>query len=201
MDIFHPYLRKLGTFVNPFGEIIEPGKYWSRTEILESPSPVPKKSGIYGWYFREIPPTVPIENCIRHENFTLLYVDIAPRQGYKPTNQNLARRIRSHMRGNAYGSTLRLSLGCLLSQKLGITLQRVGSGDRLTFGNGEEILSNWMSENAYVTWLVRDEPWLFEDQLIKMLSLPLNLKGNESHPFHPILTKFRSECRHEALTN
>lgn len=182
-------------------EIINPTKLWSRNDLLTNPSLVPKRAGVYGWYFCEIPPSVPIGNCIRHNDLTLLYIGIAPRRGDKPTKQHLARRIRSHMRGNAYGSTLRLSLGCLLSQKLGISLQKVGSGDRLTFGNGEDILSNWMSENAYVTWLVRDEPWLLEDQLIKMLSLPFNLKGNESHPFHPILTKIRSQCRHEALTN
>ena len=39
-------------------------------------------------------------------------------------------RIRYHFRGNAEGSTLRLTLGCLLIKPLGIELRRVGSGKR-----------------------------------------------------------------------
>jgi hypothetical protein len=43
--------------------------------------------------------------------------------------------------GNAEGSTLRLSSGCILAEQLGIQLRRVGSGKRLTFGTGEQRLS------------------------------------------------------------
>ncbi|MER6923283.1 GIY-YIG nuclease family protein [Streptomyces spiralis] len=56
-----------------------------------------------------------------------------------------ARRGRYHYRGNAAGSTLRLTLGCLF----GLELRRVGSGTRLTFGRvGEARLSQWMAANA-----------------------------------------------------
>jgi hypothetical protein len=201
MNLYLPNLNEIGTVVDIYSEIIEPSKYWSRTEILANPSPVPKQPGVYGWYFREIPPDVPIDNCIRHNDLTLLYVGIAPRQGDKITRQNLARRIRYHLRGNAYGSTLRLSLGCLLGQQLGIKLQKVGSSKRFTFGIGEDILSNWMSRNAFVTWLVRDNPWTMEAYLLHMLSLPLNLRGNENHPFHPVLSGIRHSCKQQALTN
>ncbi|WP_374939609.1 GIY-YIG nuclease family protein [Streptomyces sp. UH6] len=48
-----------------------------------------------------------------------------------PTStQNLRKRVRYHCRGNAAGSTLRLTLGCLP----GLELRRVGSGKRMTFG-------------------------------------------------------------------
>ena len=78
-----------------------------------------------------------------------------PRDGSKPSRRNLATRILNHLRGNAYESTLRLTLGCLLAKELGIRIQRIGSGDRLTFGPGERILSGWMAENAFVTWALR----------------------------------------------
>ncbi|WP_432763024.1 GIY-YIG nuclease family protein [Actinomadura xylanilytica] len=73
----------------------------------------------------------------------------------RPSSQHLRRRIRYHYRGNAYGSTLRLSLGCLL----GLELRRVGSGTRLTFAQmGEATLTEWMHEHAQVCWIKHPEP-------------------------------------------
>ncbi|MFD6277776.1 GIY-YIG nuclease family protein [Streptomyces sp. NPDC060209] len=76
----------------------------------------------------------------------LLYVGIAPRyMANRTSTQNLRKRVRYHFRGNAAGSTLRLTLGCLL----GLELRRVGGGKRMTFGKeGEAALSQWMAENA-----------------------------------------------------
>ena len=80
------------------------------------------------------------------------------------------------MRGRpAEGSTLRKTLGCLLSGELGIQLRRVGSGNRKTFVNGEPVLSALMAENAFVSWATRDRPWELENALIAGLDLPLNL--------------------------
>jgi hypothetical protein len=47
---------------------------------------------------------------------------------------DVARGVRYHYRGNTAGSTLRLTLGCLL----GLELRRVGSGKRMTFGKAGE---------------------------------------------------------------
>ena len=116
----------------------------------------------------------------------------------RPSSQNLRTRVRYHFRGNAEGSTLRLTLGCLLEHDLGTELRRVGSGRRKTFGPAEAKLSDWMRRNARVVWTVRDEPWLLEDELIRELSLPLNLQGNQAHPFHPELTHIRSEAKARA---
>jgi hypothetical protein len=41
--------------------------------------------------------------------------------------------IKDHYTGNAEGSTLRKTLGCLLADELGIQLRRVGSGKGMTF--------------------------------------------------------------------
>lgn len=96
----------------------------------------------------------------------------------------------NHYRGNAYGSTLRLTLGCLLARSLTIELQRVGSG-RLTFGTGEAKLSRWMEENAFVAWMPVALPWDVEHLLISTLSLPLNIAGNSAHPFYTALKATR----------
>lgn len=126
----------------------------------------------------------------------LLYVGIAPS---RPQSSNtLRKRIKYHLRGNADGSTLRLSLGCLLADELGIELCRLGSSGRKTFGPDEAVLSAWMAENAFVTWTEHPEPWHLEDELIRGLSLPLNLRGNERHPFYPQLAAIRKGMKQQA---
>jgi hypothetical protein len=93
------------------------------------------------------------------------------------SEQPLWDRIRHYMEGNAEGSTLRLTLGCLLAEKLGIELRRVGSGKRRTFADGESALSAWMGENAFDCWMETGEPWRVEAQLIT--SVPATESGPE----------------------
>lgn len=173
----------------------------SAKRVFDKPCPVPKSSGLYAWFFKEIPPGVPVEQCRKYNNLTLLYIGISPKSSPKKAGaktQTLRTRIRNHYRGNAEGSTLRLSLGCLLSAELEIKLQRVGNGKRLTFSRGEHILSNWMHYNAFVHWIENDQPWTLEERLIKNVSLPLNLAHNEKHPFYPMLKEMRRKARTEA---
>jgi hypothetical protein len=104
------------TIVPMIDALRRPHRLWTRPDVLQRPSPGPAARGIYAWFFREIPKGVPIENCTTHDGFTLLYVGIAPsREGSKAT---LRRRLRQHYAGNASASTLRLTLGCLLSLPL-----------------------------------------------------------------------------------
>jgi hypothetical protein len=157
--------------------LLRPTKLWTCTDLLARPCPVPASAGVYAWFFDWCPQGVPIEGLVRSNGFVLLYVGISP----KPPNavgtasrQTLRSRLRYHFRGNAEGSTLRLSLGCLLSQNLGIELRRVGSGRRMTFGAGERVLSDWLERTARVAWLACDQPWRIEKHIIRSVSLPLN---------------------------
>lgn len=184
--------------MSAFEAITRPARLWTRGEALARPTPLPAAPGVYGWYFREVPGGAPTDGCIRIADLTLLYVGISPKappaNGARPSSQNLRTRIRYHYRGNAYGSTLRLTLGVLL----GLRLRLVGSG-RLTFGPDEALLNDWMTENALVTWVEAAEPWVAERQLIETLDLPLNLDGNRSHPFWSELSARRREARHAAV--
>jgi hypothetical protein len=183
-------------------ELKRPARLWGRAQILTRPCPVPRVPGVYGWYFRDVPPGVPIDDCLHVQGASLLYVGISPKQsprnGGPPSRQQLANRVRYHFRGNAAGSTLRFTLGCLLAEILRIELRRVGSGDRQTFATGEYRLSDWMADNAFVCWIPTENPWIVEDMLISKLSLPLNLQGNEGHPFHRVLRALRSLHRSRA---
>ena len=126
---------------------------------------------------------------------SLLYVGISPKappkNGVKLSKQTMSEQIRYHYQGNAEGSTLRLTLGCLLSGELDIELRRVGSGRRMTFSEGEAVLSQWMADNAFVCWQQEDAPWLRERELIEELPLPLNLDGNKSNPFAAMVSGLR----------
>ena len=114
--------------------------------------------------------------------------------GRSPSRQTLQDRVRYHYGGNAEGSTLRKTLGILLADELGIELRRVGSGKRMTFVDGEQKLSAWMAENAFVSWVVDPEPWLVEHHLIRSLDVPLNLEGNAHNRFHRDLTDRRANA-------
>lgn len=122
----------------------------------------------------------------------LLYIGISPKEpptnGRMPSRSTLRQRLRTHYAGNAAGSTLRKTLGCLLGDDIGVTLRRVGYGDRYTFGNqGEQALDRWMDEHARVAWFETTQPWLLERRLLASgLSLPLNIRDNPcvAHTLH-----------------
>jgi len=172
-----------------------PTKLWSRHEVMCSPNPVPTVSGVYFWWFKGIPPGVPLDGCVIMNGYTLLYVGISPDKKGKPNSRaNLRTRIKTHYSGNAEGSTLRRTLGVLLSAESTYPLRRVGSGKRMTFTHsGEQWLDEWMANHTKVHWVPHSEPWLLEEHLISSISLPLNIQGNK-HAFRPLLSALRSKA-------
>jgi hypothetical protein len=144
--------------------LVEPSRLWSRAEVLSKVAAVPSEPGVYAWYFRHAPGETPVNGCLVQQGCYLLYVGISP--GRLISRENLRRRIVYHQRGNAEGSTLRLTLGCLLAAELGIELRRVGSGTRFTFAAGEKPLSQWMAHNALVIWCVTERPRPVENELL-----------------------------------
>src|SRR3954463_9877787 len=91
----------------------EGGRLYTPAEILARPCPIPATAGVYGWFFREIPPGIDAAGTCQRDGLRLLYVGISPRRA--GSSQSLRSRLRAHCRGDAYGSTLRLTVGCLLA--------------------------------------------------------------------------------------
>ena len=177
--------------------LTNPRYLYSRSEVLSNPCPVPEERGVYAWYFKDIPGNTPSDGCITKDDLTLLYVGISPKSNR--SRENLRKRISYHYKGNAGGSTLRLSLGILLTGKSGFPLRRVGSGKRMTFTHlGEQWLDKWMDRNASVCWVKHPEPWRLEDELLNTLSLPLNIQGNSDHFFVEKLCRLRKEATRSA---
>jgi hypothetical protein len=164
--------------------LLHPNQLYTASDVAARPCPVPARPGVYAWYFVEPPPHVVTTDCHRAGDRLLLYVGISPKapplNGRSPSRSTLRKRIQTHYFGNAAGSTLRRTLGCLLSSQLGIQLRRVGSSGRYTFTNpGEQLLDRWMSRCALVTWVETEEPWALERHLLSSgLILPLNVDGN-----------------------
>lgn len=147
---------------------------------------VPSSSGVYGWYFDELPPYVPKSSCTPIKECWLLYIGKA---------DNLQERIVDfHIRGKTYGqgtiSTLRLSLGCLLSNKYRFVLC-IDPESGQSFGGKEKKLNNWLDKHAKVVWIETEKIDAVERQAIKRYILPLNLKHND-HPLVRPLSKLRS---------
>ncbi len=94
----------------------------------------------------------------------------------------------------ADGSTLRKSLGVLLGEQLGFALRRIGSARGRPSPAGEAVLTQWMAENAAVSWVLHPEPWFLEPLLINALVLPLNFQDNERNAFAPELKRLRKDA-------
>ncbi len=144
-------------------DFLTPERLWRMAEVLRRPSPVPAVPGVYGWWFDRLPGRIDAAGCHRLENLVLLYTGISPKRppanGRPPSRGQLRQRIGTHFSGNAEGSTLRKTLGCLLGEELGVQLRRVGSGNRRTFVDGEHRLTTWMSDHALVSFLPHEKPW------------------------------------------
>ena len=109
--------------------LIEPARVHTAEDVRARPCPIPSVAGVCAWYFTRVPPGVPTYGCHAAHGLPL-YVGIsskAPGSGGTVSQQTVRTRIRYHFRGNAAGSTLRLTLGCLLSEELGIALRRVAA--------------------------------------------------------------------------
>ncbi|GGM80675.1 hypothetical protein GCM10011609_15700 [Lentzea pudingi] len=145
----------------------------------------PKEPGVYVWFFDVAPPRVPTDGCWETEHGFALYVGIAT------AKRTLRSRLRNHFRGNASGSTLRLTLGCHLS----LPLRQVGS--RLTFGDQESAVSEWLAEHGRVACVARQEPELLEHELLQSARFPLNIKGNP-HAYAKEVSELRAAARSAA---
>lgn len=160
--------------------------------LSSSPSILPDSPGIYllclrnGSKFPEVEekPFIPKVN-----NFDLLYIGIS--------NLSIrSRDYRQHFSGNAGGSTLRKSLGCLFGYKQ-IPRDKNEDSNKTKFSYEDESnLSVWMKNNLLLFYTALDNPDAIETELIRQYDPPLNLSKASSiqnQPFRSYLSKLRSQ--------
>lgn len=159
----------------------------------------PAVAGLYGWWFRAGSLDIPDADYTHSEGFELLYTGISPR---RPTPNGTAskgtirRRLKAHASSDASRSTLRRTLGTLLTEPLDLTLG-IYSG-RAHYGTGEARITHWLHENAMVCWTPATEPWLVEDELLAHTPLALNISGRHDN-FSALLSKRRSDALRQAV--
>lgn len=186
--------------------LLTPARFYTAAEAGARGIGAPRLPGIYAWYFDVAPPAVDASQCHRHGDWILLYCGISPKKppanGRPLSRSHIQQRLRTHVGGNAAGSTLRLTLGCLLEAELGTTLRRVGTTGRLTFTNpGEQLLDRWLHMLARVAWAIHPTPWEPEHLLLASgLPLPLNIDGNPCAAFTAPLSALRSAAKRRAET-
>ena len=187
-----------------YRNLFAPTRLFSADDVTAKPSAAPAAPGVYAWYFREVPPLVDATGCHQWQDLSLLYVGISPKapplNGRPPSRSTLKARLRTQYSGNAEGSTLRRTLGCLLASNIGIELRRVGSGTRYTFTNpGEQVLDGWMRKHALVTWMEIEHPHKVEREILASgIRLPLNIDGNPCREDVVALSEVRLKARRQA---
>lgn len=134
------------------------------------------------------------------DGFELMYVGIAPKKPSidgKESATRLRARLSTHSRGDASRSTLRLTLGVLLAEELGLSLG-LHKG-RLNWGTeGEAQLTRWINTNARMAWVENPTPWVVEDELLAHAPLALNIDGRTdafSQGLRDRRTRVRSAAR------
>jgi len=172
--------------------LVAPARLHAWPELVAERARLPDRAGVYAWYFDRdaIPAIVPCEGAQAVGSRVLLYVGIAPGgpapAHAPPARSNLRTRLRTHFAGTARRSTLRLSLGCLLAERLAL---------RAVLDGSEAALSAWLAEHARVAWLEHAEPWTVELDAIRHVDLPLNLQHNRDHRFHAVLSRARRDAK------
>ena len=163
------------------GEFQAPMRLWTRGELSGHARAIPPGPGLYAWYFDAHPCEGIVGVGTKVDGFDLLYVGIA---------SSLRRRLVTHMNGTARRSTLRMTLGCLLADSLGLKL--VPNSGRYNFGDGEARISGWLDSHARVTWVEHPEPKSVEGDIVRALRTPLNRGHNAEHPYYATLGALRA---------
>lgn len=129
--------------------------------------------------------------CHRFLGFdAVVYVGSAAKTSVK-------KRVADHLFGDSRKSTMRQSLGLLLSANLKLVPQARSGNGGFHFGDGERVLTDWISANLKAAFVSSNRAIDLERQLQHDLSPALNIKEREWDPF----ARFLSSLRQAAVPN
>jgi len=118
------------------------------------------------------------------DGYDLLYVGA--------TLGQLRARVLDHLTGNSRASSLRMTVGALLTIDLG--LEPVGDGTRtyFHFGDGEKRLTDWIVAHTRVAFVPADDPFGIEKSVLASVPVPFNISERKKHAFSKYLMTLRS---------
>jgi hypothetical protein len=104
----------------------------------------------------------------------------------------LRRRVLAHLTGNTKGSTLRMTVGMILSTDL--NLEPIGNRRHAyyDFGEGEYRLTEWLLTHTRVAFIESDDPFGLEWSILQQVPLPLNISHRKRHGFSKYLLAMRA---------
>lgn len=165
-------------------------------EEARSPAGIPATPGLYAWWAkRGSLPDVPRRPHPTVLDLDLFYVGISPSRSTS-TATIRSRVTQNHMRGNVGGSTFRLTLASLVFEERG--WKPVMADRPLLTKDDNRARSEWQVEHLRLTWATHPEPWTVEHEVIRELGPPLNLAGNQSHPFAATVSAARRRFKDAA---
>lgn len=155
-------------------KLINPSKFWSRSEMRTKLNPVPNDPGVYAWWFDTSPcDSVPLEGVKAIDGKMLLYVGKA--------GTSLRIRLNQHFGNRAGSSTVRRTLGAFLFEELILSNENAGTKSKVSFRiEGEKRLTEWIIQHAVVSWIVCNNPKQIESLIVKQCILPLNIQESKS---------------------
>lgn len=170
-------------------------RLWSIGDGLTSS--IPREPGVYAWW--EVPGAIPRVPAPPHpvDPFALLYVGIAPRDSVSKALLR-SRLWRQHIGGNVAASTFRFGLAALLWKSEGWTPRRSAAGKYRLDSGDNSALSGWQREHLRLAWFVVAEPWLYEDQIVRVMQPPMNRAHNHDHSFYKRMGDAREGFRQAA---
>ncbi len=151
---------------------------------------LPESPGLYAWWIvhPSLLPGVPL--VPGPDGLSLIYVGMA-RSRVNSAQTLRSRVLGKHIRGLIGNSTLRRSLAALLWEELG--WQPYWASDRaLLRSEHNQELKHWIEQNLRVAWLAYPEPWTVERAVLERMQPPLNVNGNQNHPFYSTLRAARA---------
>jgi hypothetical protein len=85
-----------------------------------------------------------------------------------------------------------MTVGALLSNEL--SLEPIGARNRtyFEFGHGERRLTDWLLSNTQIAFLVCEDPFEAERELLHAVPVPLNISERRRHPYSKYLMTLRS---------
>ncbi|HTK34706.1 MAG TPA: hypothetical protein VL358_05385 [Caulobacteraceae bacterium] len=159
-------------------------------EVLDHLDEIPNCAGVYMIFgdSQELLEGTGYEETESRDPFRVGGVDLL----YVGSSSTLRDRIACHFKDDSQASTFRMSMGCLLRQRLDLSVYPHLTKTYFHFGQGEGRLTRWLCQNTAVAiWPCAQAPEL-EKALIRNLPAPINISDRRTHPYSRYLLTLRS---------
>ena len=150
-----------------------------------------KTRGVYGIFFDRKELLLERSGYLEFDNKLPMEVDDHHLLYIGASIDPLRRRVLTHLTGNSKGSSLRMTLGALLTEELLLDPIAGPSRGYYDFGHGEARLSEWIVRSTRIGFYPSDDPYDLERHILQSVPLPLNIDQRKKHRFSRYLLMLR----------